>query len=147
MPIAQRRLLLVDPSRYTACIIHLVMTCMGNRGEGDREAIAASIEAHDGEKESVEGEGRPQSRYVHEAVGVPNDPEVIAAIDAWADTWADEIYPVMKDEGLYDANDPAHVAAMEKMNAARDALKEVLPSAQFLIGYVSFDGGHVSLSI
>ena len=116
---------------------------MGNRGEGDREAIAASMGTAE---EKEHGGGKLTSRYVHEAVGVPNDEKITAAIDNWANTWADEIVPTMKDEGLYDETDPAHVAAMEKMNVATAALKAVLPSAKFMIGYMNFDGGHVQLT-
>jgi hypothetical protein len=118
---------------------------MGNRGEGDREAIAASMEAAD-KDEKKKGEGKLTSGYVHEAVGVPNDQKVVEAIDNWANVWGDVIHPTMKDEGLYDAEDPAHVAAMEKMNEATDALKEALPSVKILIGLITFEGGHVQLS-
>jgi hypothetical protein len=93
------------------------------------------------------GEGKLTSPYIYKQEGVPNDPKITAAIDNWANTWGNEIYPTMKDEGLYDDTDSAHVAAMEKMNAARDALKEVLPTARFQIGIVMFEGGHVQLSI
>lgn len=94
----------------------------------------------------IEGNGKLSSRYVHEAVGVPNDQKVVDAIDNWANVWGDEIHPTMKDEGLYDDTDPAHVAAMEKMNAATDALKEAIPSVKILIGLITFEGGHVQLS-
>ncbi len=116
---------------------------MGNRGEGDREAIAASMEAAEPKEQR---EGKLSSQYVYEAVGVPNDQKVVEAIDNWANIWGDVIHPTMKDEGLYDDTDPAHIAAMEKMNVATDALKEALPSVKIMIGLITFEGGHVQLS-
>ena len=126
---------------------------MGNRGEDERAAIAASEEMHDEKEETTqtrdgwEVEGKLSSQWIHTAEGVPNDPKIVKAIDEWANTWASEIYPTMKDEGLYDGNDPTHVVAIEKLHAAEDALMKVLPSARFLIMRMNFDGGYVQLGM
>jgi|SRR3989339_1579514 len=116
---------------------------MANRGDLSREAIDASMSS-DSKEESREGV--LLSRYVHQSEGVPNDPKVVQAIDNWANVWGEEIVMTMQHEGLFDENEPGHAEAMEKLEAAKEALMEVLPSARFMSDFVSFDGGRVDLS-
>src|SRR3989339_337994 len=84
---------------------------MGNRGEGDREAIADSMEAIG----KIERKATFSSRYVYKSEGVPNDPDVIAAIDAWADVWGNEVTSLVNNEGILNMEDPAQKAASEHL--------------------------------
>ncbi|PIQ67346.1 hypothetical protein COY25_00775 [Candidatus Uhrbacteria bacterium CG_4_10_14_0_2_um_filter_41_7] len=120
---------------------------MANRNMEHQRAIADSAAAGV-ETETNEFAKREdfKSRYVYEAVGMPKDPVVLEAVDKWANVCGDVIYPTMKDEGLYDENEPGHKEALEELTSAQEELAKLLPDAHFQINVVTFENGHIQLS-
>ena len=111
------------------------------RGEADRQAIGDSMSV-----DTEVGEVKFSSPYVYKFEGVPQEPALIEAINDWANVWGNEIVPTMKDEGLYDSEDPVQVEAMGHLEVAAGKISELLPTANFLVGEVRFEDGYVQLS-
>jgi len=118
---------------------------MANRNMENQRAVAESAASNETIEQTASREDF-KSKYVYEAVGVPKDPAVLAAVDKWANVCGDVIQPTMKDEGLYDENEPGHKEALEELRLAQEELAALLADAHFQINLVTFENGHIQLS-
>ena len=88
-----------------------------------------------------------ESTAVHEAVNLPDDPELLDLFGKWADAWGQWTW----EQKLTDLDSPSANELAEKEGEAADELKAALKDKGYkdvrvLNGVIFFDDGHVQLT-